>query len=59
MADFTSNLYLAIHARDLTGPGFLGASVGLRTFAAVGAVAMGGLVVGAGKLPDARQSGRQ
>ncbi len=56
MADFTSNLYLAIHARDLTGPGFLGASVGLRTFAAVGAVAMGGLVVGAVKAAASYQT---
>jgi len=45
MADYTSNLFLAIHARDLTGPGFLGASTHLRTFGAIGAVALGGIVV--------------
>ncbi len=56
MTDFTSNLYLALHARDLTGPGFLGASVGLRTFAAVGAAAMGGLVVGAVKAAASYQT---
>ncbi len=56
MADFTSNLFLAIHAKDLTGPGFLGASVGLRTFAAVGAAAMGGLVVGAVKAAASYQT---
>lgn len=56
MADFTSNLFLAIHAKDLTGPGFLGASVGLRTFAAVGATAMGGLVAGAVKAAASYQS---
>lgn len=46
MSDLTSNLYLAIHARDLTGPGLLGASARLRSFGAIGAVALAGVVAG-------------
>ncbi len=46
MSDLTSNLYLAIHARDLTGPGLLGASARLRSFGAIGALALTGVVAG-------------
>jgi len=56
MADFTSNLFLAIHARDLTGPGLIGASTHLRTFGAIGAVALGGIVVASLKAASNFQS---
>jgi len=56
VSDLTSNLYLAIHARDLTGPGLLGASARLRTFGAIGAVALGGVVVASLKAASNFQS---
>lgn len=56
MADFTSNLFLAIHARDLTGPGLLGASTRLHSFGAIGAVALGGIVVASLKAAATFQS---
>jgi TP901 family phage tail tape measure protein len=46
VADFTDNIFLAIHARDLTGPGLLGASASLHSFATIGAGALAGVVGG-------------
>jgi len=59
MADFTSSLYLAIHARDLTGPGLLGASTRLRSFGAIGAVALAGIVGGSIKAASQFQATTQ
>lgn len=59
MSDLTSNLYLAIHARDLTGPGLLGASTRLRSFGAIGAVALAGIVGGSIKAASQFQATTQ
>jgi len=59
VSDLTSNLYLAIHARDLTGPGLLGASTRLRSFGAIGAVALAGIVGGSIKAASQFQATTQ
>jgi len=47
MADYTSSLFLAIRARNLTGPGLASAGASLRSFGLVGGLALAGVAVAA------------
>jgi TP901 family phage tail tape measure protein len=47
MADYTSSLFLAIRARNLTGPGLASAGASLRSFGMVGGLALAGVAVAA------------